>query len=185
MRFAAGPRREIGVRTIFNFLGPLANPAGASVQLVGVSEPRWTEPMAEALRRLGAARALVVHGTDGIDEISSTAATRVSEVDASGVRTYELLPADFGLGASAAPPRVADAVESAAVIRAVLAGERGPARDLVLVNAAAALVLAGRADGWRAGMGVAGKAIDDGRAATALARLVETSNEYEDETSER
>lgn len=185
MRFAAGPRREIGLRTIFNFVGPLANPAGATVQLVGVSEPRWTEPMAEALRRLGATRALVVHGTDGIDEISSMAPTRVSEVAAAGVRTYELRPSDFGLGSSAAPPRVTDAAESAAIIRAVLAGERGAARDLVLANAAATLVIAGQSADWMAGMAAAAAAVDDGRAATALARLVETSNEYEDEQPER
>jgi anthranilate phosphoribosyltransferase len=185
MRFAAGPRREIGLRTIFNFVGPLANPAGAAVQLVGVSEPGWTEPMAEALRRLGASRAMVVHGTDGIDEISSMAATRVTEVDGGVVRTYELRPADFGLAGTSAPPRVADAAESAAIIKGVLAAEPGPARDLVLVNAAAVLVLAGRAPDWRAGMAAAGSAIDAGAAARALARLVETSNEYEVERPER
>jgi anthranilate phosphoribosyltransferase len=185
MRFAAGPRREIGLRTIFNFVGPLANPAGATVQLVGVAEPRWTEPMAEALRRLGAVRALVVHGTDGIDEISSMAPTRVTEVGAGGVRTYELQPSDFGLVATSAPPRVADAAESAAVIKGVLAGEAGPARDLVSVNAAAVLVLAGRAPDWRTGMTAAAAALDGGAAARALARLVETSNEYEEEHLER
>lgn len=180
MRFVAGPRREIGLRTIFNFVGPLANPAGATVQLVGVAEPRWTEPMAEALRRLGTSRALVVHGS-GLDEISTIAPTRTSEVAPAGVRTYELTPADFGLGQAAAPPRVADAAASATIIRDVLAGAAGPARDLVLVNAAATLVLAGRAADWRAGMGVAAAAIDAGAAARALARLVETSNEYTDE----
>jgi anthranilate phosphoribosyltransferase len=177
MRFAAAPRREIGLRTIFNFVGPLANPAGATVQLVGVSEPRWTEPMAEALRRLGATRAMVVHGA-GIDEISAVGPTRVSEVGPGAVRTYELAPGDFGLGdAAMPPPRVADAAASAAVIRAVLAGEPGPARDVVLVNAAATLVLAGRAADWLAGMRAAAAAIDDGAATRALARLVETSNE--------
>lgn len=182
MRFAAGPRREIGLRTIFNFVGPLANPAGATAQLVGVAEPQWTEPMALALRRLGVMRALVVHGGEGIDEISTARSTRASEVDADGVRTYELRPEDFGLTArSTVLPRVADAAESAAIIRAVLAGELGPARDLVLVNAAAALVLAGRAGDWRAGMAAAAASIDGGGAAQALARLVETSNEYEDE----
>ncbi len=179
MRFAAGPRREIGLRTIFNFVGPLANPAGATVQLVGVSEARWTEPMAEALRRLGATRAMVVHGS-GLDEISTVGRTRVSEVGPTGVRSYELAPADFGLTATAAPPCVADAAASAAIIRAVLAGDLGPARDLVLVNAAATLVLADRAPDWGAGMRLAATAIDDGAAARALARLVETSNDYHD-----
>jgi anthranilate phosphoribosyltransferase len=147
------------------------------VQLVGVSEPRWTEPMAEALRRLGATRAMVVHGA-GIDEISTVGPTRVSEVGPEGVRTYDLAPADFGISATTAPPpRVADAAASAAVIRAVLAGERGPARDVVLVNAAATLVLADQAADWLAGMHAAAAAIDGGGAARALARLVETSNE--------
>jgi len=177
MRFAAAPRREIGLRTIFNFVGPLANPAGATVQLVGVSEPRWTEPMAAALRRLGASRAMVVHGA-GIDEISTVGPTRVSEVGPGGMRTYDVMPADFGLPTDGAPPpRVADAAASAAVIRAVLAGERGPARDVVLVNAAATLVLADRAADLLAGMQAAAAAIDGGAAAGALARLVETSNE--------
>ena len=180
MRFAAAPRREIGLRTIFNFVGPLTNPAGATVQLVGVSEARWTTPMAEALGRLGATRAMVVHGS-GIDEISTVGPTRVSELAAGAVRTYDLRPEDFGLGAGATlPPPVADAAASAAVIRGVLAGEAGAARDLVLVNAAATLVLAGRAADWRAGMTAAAAAIDDGGAARALARLVETSNEYHD-----
>lgn len=182
MRFAAAPRKEIGIRTIFNFVGPLSNPAGATVQLVGVSEAKWTEPMAEALRRLGAARGLVVHGVEGIDEISTAGPTRVSEVARDGVTTYELQPDDFGLARrTSPPPRVADVGESAAVIRAVLAGSAGPARDLVVANAAAALVAAGRAADWRAGAQAAAASIDGGAAARALARLVETSNEYEDE----
>ncbi len=178
MRFAAGPRRELGLRTIFNLVGPLANPAGATVQLVGVSAPEWTVPMAEALRRLGTHRAMVVHGREGIDEISIAGRTVVSEVAAGGVRTFELAPDDFGIaGRRETPPQAADAAESAAVIRSVLAGEPGAARDLVLVNAAAVLVLAGRAANWKAGVSVAAGAIDGGRAAEALARLVETSHE--------
>ena len=178
MRFVAGPRRELGLRTIFNLIGPLANPAGATVQLVGVSAPEWTAPMAEALRRLGTRRALVVHGREGIDEISVAERTVVSEVAADGVRTYELAPGDFGVAVRRdPPPAAADAAESAAIIRGVLAGEPGAARDLVLVNAAAVLVLAGRAADWKAGVAAAAAAIDGGRAAEALARLVETSNE--------
>lgn len=182
MRYAAGPRREIGLRTIFNLAGPLANPAGAAVQLVGVAEPRWTEPMAEALRRLGASRALVVHGS-GLDEISTVGPTRVSEVGPGGVRTYELSPADFGLADSRPVPRLIDAAESAATIRSVISGVVGPARDLVLVNAAAVLVLAGRAADWRAGVAAAAAAVDGGAAARALACLVETSNEYSEEAA--
>lgn len=182
MRFAAAPRKEIGIRTIFNLVGPLANPAGATTQLVGVSEAKWTEPMAEALRRLGATRALVVHGGEGIDEISTQGPTRVSEVGPDGVVTYEIGPEAFGLVRhDDAPPRVADADESADVIRAVLAGTSGSARDLVIVNAAGALVVAGRAEDWRAGANAAAASIDGGAAARALARLVETSNEYADE----
>lgn len=182
MRFAAAPRKEIGIRTIFNLVGPLANPAGATTQLVGVSEAKWTEPMAEALRRLGATRALVVHGGEGIDEISTQGPTRVSEVGPDGVVTYEIGPEAFGLVRhDDAPPRVADADASADVIRAVLAGTSGSARDLVIVNAAAALVVAGRAEDWRAGANAAAASIDGGAAARALARLVETSNEYADE----
>ncbi len=181
MRFAAGPRREIGLRTILNLVGPLANPAGATVQLVGVSEPRWTVPMAEALARLGTTRAMVVHG-DGIDEVSTSGPTRVSEVRGGVVETYEVRPEDFGLTAATnAPPRVADAAESAAVIRGVLAGAPGPARDLVLVNAATVLVLAGRAADLRTGVALAAAALDGGNGARALARLVETSNEYQDD----
>lgn len=179
MRFVAGPRREIGLRTIFNFVGPLANPAGATLQLVGVSEERFVVPMAEALGRLGATRALVVHGA-GIDEIGIAGPTRVSEVGPDGVQSYDLSPADFGVVERALPRPVADAAESAAVIRDLLAGASGAARDLVLVNAAAALVLAGRAADWRAGTTVAAEAIDSGAAARALARLVETSNDYRD-----
>ena len=120
---------------------------------------------------------MVVHGS-GIDEISTVGPTRVSEVGPGGVRTYDLAPADFGLAAGgASPPRVADAAASAAVIRGVLEGERGPARDVVLVNAAATLVLADHAPDWPAGMMAAATAIDGGGAAGALARLVETSNE--------
>lgn len=182
MRFAAAPRKEIGIRTIFNFVGPLANPAGATMQLVGVSEAKWTEPMAEALRRLGATRALVVHGGEGIDEISTQGPTRVSEVGPDGVVTYEIGPEAFGLVRhDDAPPRVADADESADVVRAVLAGTSGSARDLVIVNAAAALVVAGHAEDWRAGANAAAASIDGGAAARALARLVETSNDYADE----
>lgn len=181
MRFVGAPRREIGLRTIFNLVGPLANPAGAATQLVGVSAPEWTVPMAEALARLGSARALVVHGGEGIDEISTAAPTRVSEVASGGVRTYEVTPEAFGLAAGRpVPPCVGSPAESAAVIRGVLAGEAGAARDLVLVNAAATLVVAGRAADWRAGMAAAAAAVDGGSAAAALARLVETSNEWQD-----
>jgi anthranilate phosphoribosyltransferase len=184
MRFAAAPRREIGIRTMLNLLGPLANPAGAAVQLVGVFAAAWTEPLATALGRLGATRAFVVHGGEGLDEISAACATRVSEWAAGAVRTYEVTPATFGLRADAAPPpRVADADASAAVIQGVLAGESGPARDLTLVNAAAVLVVAGVATDWRDGFGRARAAITAGAGARALESLVAASQEWHDPTA--
>jgi anthranilate phosphoribosyltransferase/anthranilate synthase/phosphoribosyltransferase len=176
MRFAAAPRREIGVRTMLNLLGPLANPAGADRQLVGVFAPAWTEPMAAVLGRLGARRALVVHATDGTDEVSATVPTRVSEVADGFVRTYDLRPEEFGLARAVEPPPcVTDAAGSAAIIRAVLDGAPGGARDAVLVNTAAVLVVAGATADWPAAMAAAAAAIDDGRARDALRRLVEIS----------
>jgi anthranilate phosphoribosyltransferase len=169
MRHAAAPRREIGVRTLLNLLGPLANPAGARLQVVGVFAPEWTEPMATALGRLGAERALVVHGGDGMDEISAVQRTRVSELADGSVRSYELAPADFGVApGTAAPARVEDAAASAAVIREVLAGAGGAARPLALVNAAAVLVVARVARDWKDGFARAGAAVDGGEAARVM-----------------
>lgn len=177
MRFASAPRREMGVRTFLNLLGPLTNPAGADAQLVGVFAPQWTEPLAQALARLGVRRALVVHAYDGLDEISATVGTRVSEVAGRSVRTYHLSPEDFGVTAGTEPPRAADAAESAAVIRDVLAGSDGAARSVVLVNAAAVLVVGGVCTDWRTAYSRAATAIDSGAAAAALKKLVAASNE--------
>jgi anthranilate phosphoribosyltransferase len=177
MRFAAAPRREIGIRTMLNLLGPLANPAGAAAQLVGVFAPEWTEPLAYALARLGTRRALVVHAGEGLDEISAAGGTRVSEVQDGAVRTYELEPKDFGVAPSpGGPPRIGDAAAGARVIRAVLAGEPGPARAYVVVNAAAVLVVAGVAANWQDGAARADAAIASGTAARVLDRLVAASN---------
>ncbi|TMA82152.1 MAG: anthranilate phosphoribosyltransferase [Deltaproteobacteria bacterium] len=175
MRFAAAPRREIGIRTMLNLLGPLANPAGADAQLVGVFAPGWTDVVAAALCRLGTRRALVVHGAEGLDEISATGPTKVSEVADGAVRTYHLEPRDFGVAAVAPAPRADDAAASAAIVRGVLAGDPGPARELALVNAAAVLVVAGNAADWRDGYEQAARAIASGTAAAALARLVAAS----------
>jgi anthranilate phosphoribosyltransferase len=175
MRFAAAPRREIGIRTMLNLLGPLSNPADAQAQLVGVFAPEWTDVLAEALRRLGTRRALVVHGADGLDEISAAGATRVSEVAEGQVRTYHLDPSDFGVAPAGPAPRAADAAASAAIIRGILADEAGAAREVALVNAAAVLVVAGRATDWRDGYEQAARAIASGAAAAALARLAATS----------
>jgi anthranilate phosphoribosyltransferase len=181
MRFAAAPRREIGIRTLLNLLGPLANPAGAETQLVGVFATEWTERLATALARLGTRRALVVHGADGMDEISATLSTRVTELAGGTLRTYDLAPEAFGLSpGQESPPRVADATASAAVIRDVLGGLRGAARDVTLVNAAAVLVVAGKARDWGDGLEQAARAVDGGTAAQALARLVEASQSWQE-----
>ncbi len=173
MKYAAPVRRALGIPTVFNLLGPLTNPAGADCQLLGVNAPRLTELFAEALRRLGSRRAFVVHGHDGLDEISVCARTRITELDGGALRTYELDPAPF-FGRLAAPEEIAGGgpEENAAITRAVLAGERGPRRDVVLLNAAAALQAAGRARGWEEGIRLAAEAIDSGAAAEKLAALV-------------
>ena len=146
MRHAAQARRELGVRTAFNLLGPLTNPAGATRQLVGVPRPEFTELLARALMLLGSERAWVVHGADGIDEISTTGYTKISECRDGAVNTFYLHPADVGLPkASPRRSKGGDARENAAIIRRVLAGEPGPARDVVLLNAGAALFIAGAA----------------------------------------
>ncbi len=176
MRNVAGVRRELGVRTAFNLLGPLTNPAGPARQLVGVPRPELTELLARALGLLGSERAWVVHGADGLDEISTTGHTKVSECRGGKVNTFYLHPADVGLakvptGALAG----GDAATNAAILRGVLGGAAGPARDVVLLNAGAVLLLAGRAATLREGLDQAAAAIDDGRAAATLDRLAACS----------
>ena len=177
MKHAAPVRKALGVRTIFNILGPLTNPAGARRQLMGVFDPSRTEPIARALAALGAVHAMVVHAADGLDELSTTADTRVSEVRGQEVSTRTVSPQDFGLG----PARLADlmigsAAESAAAIRDVLAGKRGPRRDIVVLNAAAALAVADRVGSVAEGLAPAAKSIDSGAAAAALDKLIAVSN---------
>jgi len=166
-------RKALGVRTIFNFLGPLTNPAGAKRQLMGVSDRRYQESIAEALVGLGTERALVVSGDDGIDEISITGPTRIIEVKDGGTEEQFVSPGDFGLESA----ELGDVVggtpeENAAATRAVLEGEKGPRRDLVVLNAAAAILVGGRADDLAGGVEAAQQAIDSGEAAAVLARLV-------------
>jgi anthranilate phosphoribosyltransferase len=178
MRHAAPTRRELGIRTAFNLLGPLTNPAGAARQLVGVPRPELTELVARSLALLGSERAWVVHGADGLDEISTTGYTKVSECRDGAVNTFYLHPADFKL--PKAPPaalRGGDAAENAAIARTVLAGERGPARDIVVLNAAASLLVAGTAPTIADGIARAARALDDGSAAAVLDRLVRVSND--------
>jgi anthranilate phosphoribosyltransferase len=177
MRHAAQARRELGVRTAFNLLGPLTNPAGATRQLVGVPRPELTELVARSLAMLGAQRAWVVHGADGLDEISTTGYTKVSECRDGAVSTFYLHPADVGLTkASPEALRGGDAPRNAMIARSVLAGEQGPARDIVLLNTAAALLVAGVEDTLGKGLVRAAAAIDSGRAAAVLEQLTAISH---------
>ena len=177
MKHAAPTRRELGVRTAFNLLGPLTNPAGASRQLVGVPRPELTELVARSLALLGSERAWVVHGADGLDEISTTGYTKVSECRGGAVNTFYVHPADFGLPKAApADLRGGDAADNAVIARAVLGGARGAARDIVLLNAGAALLIAGQAATVRDGIARASEAIDSGRARAALDRLIGISS---------
>jgi anthranilate phosphoribosyltransferase len=176
MRHAAAARRDLGVRTAFNLLGPLTNPAGATRQLVGVPRPELTELLARALMLLGSERAWVVHGADGIDEISTTGYTKISEARDGSVNTFYLHPADVGLS-KAAPQALKGATprDNAQTIERVLAGERGAARDVVLINAGAALFIAGAAASVEEGIVLASRAIDGGDARRTLDQLVTMS----------
>lgn len=176
MKHAIGPRREMGIRTIFNILGPLCNPAGAGAQVVGVYSPALTEPLARVLGKLGAGAALVVHG-GGYDEITITGPTRVSRLHNGRVRTYEVSPEDAGLKTASARALVGgDAAHNAAMIRELLNGKKGPARDAVLLNAAAALLAAGAADNLKSAAARAAISIDSGAAARKLELLARESN---------
>ena len=165
-------RRELRMRTMFNLLGPLTNPARASGQVVGVYSLDLVEKLAEALSMLGLRRALVVHGLDGLDEITITGTTRVAEAREGSVRSYEVEPEEFGMArATLKDISGGDAVANAAIIRAVLNGEKSPRRDVVLLNAAAALVAAGRADRIAEAVPIAAESIDSGAAAKKLEAL--------------
>jgi anthranilate phosphoribosyltransferase len=173
MKHAAGPRRELGIRTVFNLLGPLCNPAGAQAQLVGVYDGNLMETVARVLGSLGSRRALVVHGSDGLDEVTVTGPTYVAEWREGRVLTYTFDPVDLGLAyADSSELAGGDAETNAALIRSVLAGERGPRRRAVALNAAFALVAADRAEDIREGMALAEAAIDSGRARAKLEELV-------------
>jgi anthranilate phosphoribosyltransferase len=178
MRHAAPARRDLGVRTAFNLLGPLTNPARASRQLVGVPRPELTELVARALMLLGSERAWVVHGADGIDELSTTGYSKVSECRDGAVQTFYVHPADCGLAkASLEDLKGGDAADNAARIREVLDGVESPSREIVLLNAGAALFVAGHALTLRDGITKAAAAIDSGAARDVLARLVEASRD--------
>ncbi|MBC2744055.1 MAG: anthranilate phosphoribosyltransferase [Desulfosarcina sp.] len=173
MRHAAKARTEVGLRSIFNMLGPLTNPAGANCQLLGVFAPQLTEMFAEALRLLGTRGAFVVYGHDGLDEISVCASTRVSQLENDRIRTYDIYPEQY-FGRLAEPDQMTggDPEENAAITRKVLEGEKGPKRDVVLLNTAAALVACQKAADLKAGIARAEQAIDSGAAMDKLEALV-------------
>ncbi len=174
MKHAGPTRRELGVRTAFNLLGPLTNPAGATRQLVGVSRPEHTELLARTLGLLGTVRAWVVHGADGLDELSTTGFTKISEYHEGAVRTFYLHPADVGLPvASAESLKGGTAEDNAALIVRLLDGQTGAPRDIVLLNAGAGLLIAGKAGSVKEGIAAAAEAIDSGRARATLQRLRE------------
>lgn len=177
MRFASGPRKSLGFPTIFNLLGPLCNPAGATRQLMGVYDERHVPLVAEALRRLGAKRAMIVHGMDGMDEITITAPTFIAHLDGDKLKTERLDPLSLGIDRGSLAQLASGTLEDAAgAIRSVLAGEKGPRRDITLLNAAAALIVAGIAEGFEPALGLAEDAIDSGNAAKALDALGKSSN---------
>ncbi|HVQ77418.1 MAG TPA: anthranilate phosphoribosyltransferase [Candidatus Binatia bacterium] len=178
MKHVMPARREMGIRTVFNMLGPLTNPAGANAQVIGVYARSLTEPLARVLAELGTIRAFVVHGADGLDEISSTGESDIAEVHDGIVRTAVVCPEDFGMPrASIGDLRGGDRAENAEIIRCLLAGERGPRRDIVLMNAAAALVVGGKARDFRGGVELAAHAVDTGAAAARLQALVDLSRQ--------
>jgi anthranilate phosphoribosyltransferase len=177
MKHAAQPRKDIGIRTIFNILGPLSNPANTRSQIIGVYDAKLTEPMAEVLRNLGSKHAFVVYGMDTLDEITITGKTRVSELKDGRIRTYYVTPEKFGLRRSKLDEiRGGDARANAEIAMSVLKGERGPRRDIVLMNASAALVAGGRCRNFKAGAEAAAESIDSGRALDKLIRLIEATN---------
>ena len=179
MKYATPPRREIGIRTIFNLLGPLSNPAAASVQLLGVYDAALTLIMCEALKKLGVRAALVVHGEGGFDEITTTGTTRVSELKQGKIITYEVCPEDFGLKRGRLEDIIGgDADQNAKIIQSVLSGEKGPKRDIVLLNAGALFMAAEAAGNFKEGITLAACSIDSGAATEKLKQLIELTNQF-------
>jgi anthranilate phosphoribosyltransferase len=179
MRHVAGPRVELGTRTIFNLLGPLSNPAGVKRQLLGVFDGRWLEPLAHVLHALGSEKAWVVHGAGGLDELATEGPTEVAELARGRVRRFTVTPADAGLPAHpTAELEGGEPAENAEAMRAVLAGHAGAYRDAVLLSAAAALVVADAAPDLATGATLAAQRLDDGSAAAVLERLVAMSHAH-------
>ena len=178
MKYVGPTRAELGTRTIFNLLGPLSNPAGAPFQVMGVFAQKWVEPLAQVLKNLGSARVWVVHGSDGLDELTTTGPSFVAELKDGKVSTFEISPEDAGLTrAKPADLKGGDPEENTAAVRRLLDGEQGAYHDIVVLNAAASLVVAGKADTLRPGVDMAAEAIASGAAREALAKLVSISNE--------
>jgi anthranilate phosphoribosyltransferase len=177
MKHWAPIRAELGIRTIFNLLGPISNPAGVTRQVLGVFSREWVEPIAQVLANLGAEHVWVVHGHDGLDELTTTGSTTVAELKDGTITVFEVTPADAGLApAKLADLKGGDAATNAAAIRDLLDGKKGPFRDIVLLNAAAALIVAGKAASLTDGVALAVHAIESGAARAALAKLVEVTN---------
>ncbi len=176
MKYASAPRREIGIRTVFNIIGPLTNPAGAKAQVLGVADESLVEKLALVLQSLGCHHALVVHGEDGLDEITITGKTKVCELKGGRIKSYSISPEDFGLSqASLEDLKGGSADENAALLRRILAGVTGPQRDVVLMNAAAVLLAGGKVGTLQEGMSLAKEVIDNGHALMKLEQLIEFS----------
>jgi len=177
MRHAALVRAELGTRTIFNLIGPLANPAGVKYQVLGVFAKAWLEPLARVLRNLGSKRVWLVHGSDGLDEATTTGPSFVTALDRGEIRSFEILPEDAGIARAALTDLAGgDPAANAAALRGVLGGAKNAYRDIAILNAAIALIVAGKAEHLKHGAALAAAAIDDGRAAGTLAKLVKVSN---------
>jgi anthranilate phosphoribosyltransferase len=182
-KHVAGPRRELGIRTVFNILGPLTNPAGAKAQLLGVADGSLVEKMALSLQSLGCHHALVVHGEDGLDEITISGETRVCEVTDGNVKSYSVTPGDFGLSRSNLNSLTGGTVETnASLLRSALAGAPGPMRDVVLMNAAALLLAGDKVKTLKQGVELAAKAIDSGQAIAKLEQLSKLSQSFPKES---
>jgi len=174
MKYAAVPRREIGIRTVFNIVGPLTNPAGARAQVLGVADGSLVEKLAQVLQNLGCRHALVVHGEDGLDEITLTGKTRVCELKDGRINSYAVSPEDFGLSRAGLDSLRGGTIdENAALLRSILDGAPGPQRDVVLMNAAAALVAGDRAPSLELGVDLAREALASGHALAKLEQLIE------------
>lgn len=177
MKNAAGPRRELGIRTVFNILGPLTNPASARGQLMGVFKPELTEVMARVLNRLGIEKALIVHGCDGLDEITIGGPTMVSELCGGEVKSYTINPEDYGIERrDISNARGGDKIQNAGIIKDILNGKEGAARDMVLLNSAAALYVGMKVDSIAQGVKLAAEMIDSGKALRKLSEFIELTN---------